>query len=217
MVKTENIVLEIYGKHFQLNRVYTKFDIFFICKTSSLSKLSLSKKNTTFPFSYECLRDSIHRKQCGVRVSFHSYQQETLCWQISWKTYAKRWVAGTPTSISRVKNNWKSMEMNCMTVGYDGVREGNNMSEICYSWSGLALFFWYLYLCVVFIQQIFPQFSCFSSGVFSPHFWCVKQNFSDNFHILIIVVTCWVMAGTDQNIDHHQQHNLSEPPQGLGH
>ena len=123
-------------------------------------------------------------------------------------------LAATLTSISRVKNNWKSMEMNCMTVG---VREGNNMSEICNSWSGLALFFWYLYLCVVFIQQIFPQFSCFSSGVFSPHFWCVKQNFSDNFHILIIVVTCWVMAGTDQNIDHHQQYNLSEPPQGLGH
>ena len=107
----------------------------------------------------------------------------------------------------------KQLEINGNEL-YDGVREGNNMSEICYSWSGLALFFWYLYLCVVFIQQIFPQFSCFSSGVFSPHFWCVKQNFSDNFHILIIVVTCWVMAGTDQNIDHHQQYNLSESPPG---
>ena len=125
-------------------------------------------------------------------------------------SFVSEQLGGTPTLISRVKNNWKSMEMN--KCG----REGNNMSEICYSWSGLELFFWYLHLCVVFIQQIFPHFSCFSSGVFAPHFWCVKQNFSDNFHILIIVVTCGVMAGTDQNIDHHQQHNLSDPGPRLG-
>ena len=117
MVKTENIVLEIYGKHFQLNRLYKVLYIFSICKTSSLSKLSVSKKNTTFPFSYECLRDSIHRKQCGVRMSFHSYQQEALCWQISWKNLRQALSqevqsAGTPALISRVKNNWKSMEMN---------------------------------------------------------------------------------------------------------